>query len=146
MFHTVREDAPRSRLVALRRLSFLTTLSDAELRHVDALTCEVDVEPGTAFIKQGQIGREAFVVTAGEADVAIDGVSVARIGPGEVLGEMALLADAPRSATVTALTPMRVLVMDRGQFADLVRDPHFAKSLFEVELRRRGTTQPHLVR
>ncbi|MDT4918813.1 MAG: family transcriptional regulator, cyclic receptor protein, partial [Pseudonocardiales bacterium] len=97
--------APRSRLETLRRLSLFADLSDAELRLADSLMCEIDVAPGTAFIKQRQVGREAFVITSGTAEVTIDGVPVARLGPGDLVGETALLTDASRSATVTALTP-----------------------------------------
>lgn len=138
-------DAPPSRLAMLRTLSFFADLTEAELRHVDAASCEVDIAAGTVFIKQGHIGREAFVITAGLAEVSIDGVAVAQLGPGEPIGEMALLDGTPRSATVTALTPLSLLVMDRGQFAELVSDPHIAGSLHEVESRRRGAAGLDLV-
>jgi CRP-like cAMP-binding protein len=120
----------------LRGLSLFAGLSDAELRRVDALTCEIEVLPGTVLIKQGQVGREVFIVAAGIADVSIDRRNVARVGPGEPLGEMALLEGAPRSATVTALTPMRVLVLDPGQFADLLGNPQIDQTMHEVQTRR----------
>lgn len=130
-------DVPATRLAMLRELPMLAGLSDAQLRTVDALTCEIEVPAGTVLTKQGQIGREVFIVATGIADVEVDGRTVARVGRGEPLGEMALLEGAPRSATVTALTPMRVLVLDPGQFADLLGNPRIDQSIHEVQTRRR---------
>jgi CRP-like cAMP-binding protein len=143
--HPRSHHGPAGRLAALRRLSLFAGLAEADLRLVDACSCEVDIPAGTVFIKQGQVAREAFFVTQGEAVVSVDGRCVARIGPGEPVGEMALLDGVPRSATVTALTPMRVLVMDPGQFGELVRDANIAHNLNEVESRRRGAARLHPV-
>jgi CRP-like cAMP-binding protein len=129
-------DVPATRLAMLRALPLLADLSDAELRHVDARTCEIDVPRGAVLMRQGHVGREVFIVAAGVADVRIDGKTVARLGPGEPVGEMALLEGAPRSATVTALTPMRVLVLDPGQFAELVGNPRIDQAIHEVRTRR----------
>jgi CRP-like cAMP-binding protein len=134
--------SPTSELTRLRRLALFADLPAAELRHVDALTCEVNVPAGTVLIRQGQFGREAFVVSSGVADVSVDGWTVARVGPGEPLGEQALLEGSRRSATVTALTPMSVLVMDPRQFADLASNPRVAQHLDEVQERRRGAADP----
>jgi CRP-like cAMP-binding protein len=87
-------------------------------------------------MKQGQVGREVLVVAAGVADVSIDGKTVARVGVGEPLGEMALLEGAPRSATVTALTPMHILVLDPGQFAELLQNPRIDRTIHEMQTRR----------
>jgi len=136
-------DVPATRLAMLRKLSMFAGLTDAELCRVDALTCEISVLPGTVLMKQGQVGREVFVVAAGVADVSIDRRTVARVGPGEPLGEMALLEGAPRSATVTALTPMRVLVLDPGRFADLLGNPRIDQTIHVVQSRRhRGVGGP----
>lgn len=129
-------DVPPTRLALLRAMPLLAGLTDAELRRVDALTCEIEVPKGAVLMRQGHVGREVFIVATGEADVRIDGKTVARVGPGEPLGEMALLEDTPRSATVTALTPMRVLVLDPGQFADLLGNPRVDQSIHEVQTRR----------
>ena len=139
--------SPMSRLSRLRELTLFADLPAADLRHVDTLTCEVTVAAGTVLIRQGQLGREAFVVASGVADVAVDGWSVARVGAGEPLGERALLEGTRRSATVAAVTPMNVLVMDPRQFADLVSNPRIAASMAEVQFRRRGAAEhaPELV-
>jgi CRP-like cAMP-binding protein len=137
--------SPASELTRLRRLALFADLPAAELRHVDALTCEVSVPAGTVLIRQGQFGREAFIVTSGVADVSVDGWTVARVGPGEPLGELALLEGTRRCATVTALTPLSVLVMDPRQFADLASDPRIAQQLDEVRRRRRAAAEPTAV-
>jgi CRP-like cAMP-binding protein len=130
--------SPLSRLARLRQLLLFAGLPDGDLRRVDSLTCEIGVQAGTVLIRQGQVGREAFVVASGVADISVDGWTVARVGQGEPLGEMALLQGGRRTATVTALTPMNVLVMDPRQFADLLSNPRIVEALDEVESRRRG--------
>ncbi len=126
MFARRARTTPASRLDLLRKLAVFAELSDADLRRVDALACAITVARGNTLTRQGDVGREAFVVADGIADIQVDGRTIARVGVGEVLGERALLADEPRSATVSALTDMTVLVMDRTQFAELLDDPRIA--------------------
>ena len=135
--------SPLSRLARLRQLSLFAELPDGDLRRVDSLTCEITVPAGTTLIRQGQVGREAFVVANGVADVSVDGWTVARVGVGEPLGEMALLEGGRRTATVTALTPMNVLVMDPRQFGDLLSNPRIVTALDQVESRRRRGAAGH---
>jgi CRP/FNR family cyclic AMP-dependent transcriptional regulator len=139
---------PASQLTALRRLKIFEDFSTAELARVDALTCEMEIPSGRAVMTQGQVGREALIVLSGYADVEVDGEVVAHIGTGDIAGEMALLDGKPRSATVVAATDMRVLVLDRGQFSELLRNPRAALAVAgcvsrrlqdtEREIRRRG--------
>jgi CPA1 family monovalent cation:H+ antiporter len=142
MSHLHPHESPLSRLARLRELSLFAELPEGALRHVDTLTCEVGVPTGTVLIRQGQVGREAFVVAAGVAEVAVDGWPVAHVGAGEPLGEIALLEGGRRTATVTAATPMSLLVMDPGQFSDLVSDPCIAQRIDAVQSRRRGAAGP----
>jgi CRP-like cAMP-binding protein len=69
---------------------------------------------------QGDIGHEAFVVVDGSASVTRDGNEVVELGPGAVFGEMALIDRRPRNASVTATTPMRVLVIGKREFSGLL--------------------------
>lgn len=78
------------------------------------------VDVGAAVIKQGADGDEFFLVIEGQFDVRIDGRLVATAGAGDSFGELALLRDAPRSATVTATSPSIVLVVDRDDFLETV--------------------------
>jgi len=77
------------------------------------------IPAGHRLTREGVVGREAFVVLDGEADVFVDGELIATVGPGDVVGEVAIDAG-PRSATVRARTAMRVLVVG-GAFEDRVR-------------------------
>jgi len=85
------------------------------------------IQPGETLIAQGKAGREAFIVVSGEADVQVDGHVVARVRAGEVVGEMALLDNKPRSASVVAVTAMQVFVIDPREFAVLFSDPRTAR-------------------
>ena len=71
-------------------------------------------------MRQGDPGREAFVIADGRAKATIRGKMSATLGPGECFGEMALLHSAPRSATVTAESDMRLLVLGSRQFSELI--------------------------
>ncbi len=101
-------------------VALFSGLGRAALRVVGSLTTGVDGAAGTVWTTEGKPGLEAFVVVDGEASVSVDGREVAVLGPGAVFGEMAVLDRMPRTATVTALTPMRVLVMGTSEFRSLL--------------------------
>ena len=93
-----------------------------DLARIASLAEEVEAPAGRVLIRQGDRGREAFVISEGRAKVTIRGKKSARLGPGDCFGEMALLHSAPRSATVTAETDMRLLVLGSRQFSTLIED------------------------
>ena len=94
---------------------------------------ERSVPAGTTIIRQGDDhGMGFFVVSAGEAIVTVDGNEVARLGPGSYFGEVALISDRVRTASVTAATDMTVLVMMLTDFRAFVRsDAEVAWRLLE---------------
>ena len=98
---------------------------------------------GGVIIEQGTQGERMFVVVEGEVSVSLNGRELAIARPGEIVGEMALLSAAPRSATVTALTDCKLATIDRASFDVLLRTvPHFAgfvMSLMASRLRRAYT-------
>jgi CRP-like cAMP-binding protein len=104
----------------LRTLEVFKGCTDKELAIVNSLTTEIEAPPGEVLIDEGTPGSESFVIVSGDATVSAHGHEVARLGPGDFFGEMAVLASRPRSATVTATTPMMVLVLDRGQLFRLL--------------------------
>ena len=71
-------------------------------------------------MQEGERGREFFVIVSGEVEVRRKGRKLATLGPGSFVGEMALLSKAPRVATVTAVTPLDVLVITERAFLDLL--------------------------
>ena len=105
----------------LREVPFFKGLSKRELATVAQNTDEVDVQAGRVIAREGDFGQEFFVIIDGTAEVLRDGAPIAELGPGEFFGEMALLDEERRVATVKALSAMRVLVMTRQSFRDLDR-------------------------
>ena len=89
--------------------------------HVARLADEVGVSAGAALTRQGGYAQEFFVVVSGTADVHRDGERVGALGPGDFFGEVALLGPRwERTATVVASSPMRLLVLARRQFRELL--------------------------
>ena len=74
-------------------------------------------------MEEARPGLSAYLIVEGTASVTLKGKAVAELGPGEFVGEMALLDHSPRSATVTAQTPMRLLAMNPRSFASLLNQP-----------------------
>lgn len=114
----------------LRAIPLFSASSKKDLEKIARGADEISVEAGRVLTKEGDLGREAFVIIEGEASVTQDGSEVARLGPGDPFGEMALLDRAPRNATVTALTPMQLLVVGQREFGGLMDEsPGFAKPI-----------------
>lgn len=100
----------------------------------------VAVDAGRVLVREDTRGEEFFVILRGHVAVTRAGVPVATLGPGECFGEVALLDRAPRTATVTALTPLELLVCDRRQFKGLLDSvPALARNLLAVLAHRLRT-------
>jgi len=104
----------------LRDLPLFELCSKRDLRRIAALAEERLVDEGAELIREGEPGREFFVVVDGEVDVRRRGRRVARLGAGSYVGEIALLSRSPRTATVTAATPLRVLAISGVDFVRLL--------------------------
>jgi voltage-gated potassium channel len=94
--------------------------SKADLQRIAQIADEIDLPAGKVLIREGERGREFFVLAGGEVEVRRKGRKVATLGPGSFFGEMALLSKMPRTATVTAVTPLDVLVITDRAFLDLL--------------------------
>lgn len=93
---------------------------------------EVTLPAGRNLCEQGSIGREAFVIVGGSAEVRRNGRRVATLGPGDCFGELALLDHGPRTATVTAVTDIDVLVLGAREFAGILDEvPPIAHKLLK---------------
>lgn len=124
-------------LERLRLIDVFSSCDDDELRAIDALTDEVQVPAGREIIRQGDLGREFIVIVAGEASVQRDGAEVNRLAAGGYFGELALLAQVERNASVIALTDMTLDVIDRRAFQTLLDDtPHLTRKLLEATASR----------
>jgi len=109
-----------SRNEHLKALPIFGSASPRELDRIATLTTTLLIEPGRVLCTEGSVGREFFVIESGEAVVTAGGVELARLGPGSFFGEIALLGHELRTATVTTLTPMTVLVQTPNEFHELV--------------------------
>jgi CRP-like cAMP-binding protein len=105
----------------LRELDLFSGLSGRDLDEVARLTDEVDVEAGRVLGREGDVAYEFFVIEEGTASVDVDGQHVVDLGPGEWFGEIGLLAAERRTATVTALTSMRLAVIFGPNFRSLTQ-------------------------
>jgi CRP-like cAMP-binding protein len=104
----------------LRGVWLFESCSRAELTTLARTTTSVGVPTGKVLAREGEIGREFFVVVTGRVEAARSGTHVASLGPGEFFGEMALLDRQPRSATVTAVEPSELLVLTRPEFIGVI--------------------------
>ena len=109
-----------TKAAALGRCPFFAELSRGELMELAKATEDLEVEKGKVLTREGESGREFFVIIEGEVSVTKDGNEVRREGPGDFFGEIALLEDRPRTATVTAVTPLRFFVLTRQSFRSLL--------------------------
>jgi CRP-like cAMP-binding protein len=96
--------------------------SKRELTKIASLADELDLPAGATLTKEGRTGREFCVLVAGAADVHAGGKKLATLSDGDFFGEIALVLDAPRSATVSATTPVQLLVLERRGFRRLMEE------------------------
>jgi CRP-like cAMP-binding protein len=106
----------------LRKVPLFQHCSKREFQEVARLADEIDLREGKEMTRQGQRGREFFVLLEGSADVIKDGRRINTLGAGDFFGEIALVSDVPRTATVTATSPVRALVVTARSFKRLLDD------------------------
>jgi monovalent cation:H+ antiporter, CPA1 family len=112
-------------------------LSKKQRKAVARLLTPVTVAQGTVLTREGDLGREAMVISSGTARVERDGTQIAMLGPGEIFGELSLLTGARRMAMVTAETDMVVAALSRQEFASLLdTNPDVAQKILVHALRR----------
>ena len=107
----------------LRQVPLFSGLSQRQLKQLARGFKEREFRPGTSMVRQGEMsGVGFFVITGGEASVSVDGMEVARLGPGDHFGELALISEQVRSATVTAEGPLQCLVMAFWDFRRFAKE------------------------
>jgi CRP/FNR family transcriptional regulator, cyclic AMP receptor protein len=107
------------RIDRLRAVPLFGGCTEKELAFISSRTDEVDVPAGRVLCEKGKSGGDFFVILEGRAEVdAPQGKRM--LGPGEFFGEIALIDNGPRTATVTSATPMRCLVLGHSQFRDVL--------------------------
>ena len=101
-------------------------------------------QPGEVIMHKGEIGRELYLISRGEVEILGDsGQVVATLGEGHFFGEIGLLTSAPRNATVRAQTYCDLFMLDKSDFARVLRDrPHFLEAIMEVAQTRYNVAVP----
>ena len=89
--------------------AFMAGIPEDELDAVASAASEREFAAGETLMSEGDFGHCLFLVEDGTADVSVDGTSVGRVGPGEVIGEVAVLASGRRTASVVATSPVRAI-------------------------------------
>jgi CRP-like cAMP-binding protein len=127
----------------LRRVPLFAECSKGELRKLAAIADEVTLREGTVLTREGRSAHEFFVLIDGTVRVTTGSRKLADLGPGEWLGEIALLTKAPRTATATATSPVDALVIVDRDFRRVVAEiPSIAmKMLSSVAERLQRTAQ-----
>ena len=117
----------------LRAISLFADLSDAELTTVAAAAREIDLPAGETLTAEGAFGHALFAVEEGTAEVLTEGVVVGTVRPGDVVGEIAVVASGRRTATVVATSPMRLIALFKRDVWALERSvPEIAARLQEL--------------
>src|SRR5262245_60659267 len=106
----------------LRRAPLFANCSKKELAAISGIADEIDLKEGKELTRQGSSGREFFVLIEGTADVVKDGKKVNSLQGGDFFGEIALVHHGPRTATVTATSPVRTLVITERNFKRLLEE------------------------
>jgi CRP/FNR family cyclic AMP-dependent transcriptional regulator len=110
------------KIAAIANVPLFARCSKRDLGRIALLADEIDLPSGKTLTKQGAPGREFFVILEGSAEVRQDTRLLKPLGPGDFFGEIALVTDVPRTASVTASTPIRALVITDRAFRDLLRN------------------------
>jgi CRP-like cAMP-binding protein len=106
----------------LKGVPLFATCSKSELQRLASLADELDLAEGATLIREGERGREFIVVAEGAVRVTRNGKTLRDLGSGDFIGEIALVADVPRTATVTATTPVRLLVITDRAFRSVLEE------------------------
>jgi CRP-like cAMP-binding protein len=107
---------------ALRAVPFFSALNQRQAKRLGSKFKERRFDAGTAVVQEGTMsGIGFFIITDGEATVTVDGNEVAKLGPGDHFGELALIAERERTATVTARTPLDCLELAVWDFREFVQ-------------------------
>jgi CRP-like cAMP-binding protein len=124
------------RIENLRGIELFSELSDKAIEHLANNMTECDVEPGHILVHKGMPGAGLFVIESGEVEVDLISRKVT-LGPGEFIGELALLTESAHTGRATAKTPVKAIALGREEFSELLHsEPSMALSMLTVLARR----------
>lgn len=138
----MRRGIPSKVIAAFKRIPLFAALSKRGLRAVVQEATELDIPAGKTVVREGDTGRHLYVILEGRASVARRGRRIGELASGEFFGELALLDHRPRSATVTAVSDMRVLVLGPQKLDVLIeREPAMARRMLQEMAKRVRTDE-----
>ena len=133
---------PESQVELLKRVPLFSDLDDRELKQLAASMKERTFASGDAITEEGKGGVGFFVIADGKAMVSVGGSEVRTLGAGDYFGEIGLIADVDRTATITADGPLRCYGMTSWDFRPLVEsNASIAWKLLQELARRAGAAQ-----
>ena len=125
------------KIEALKRSPLFADLSRKELIQLARVTDDAEVPDGKVLCREGDLGREFFVLVEGSVDVTKKGRRVATLAAGDFVGEISLLETMPRTATVTAKTPLRFFVLTPKDFRQVLdENPSVERKILRALARR----------
>lgn len=124
----------------LKRIPLFADLSERDREQVARWADEVDIKAGKHLVDQGRFAYEFFVIEEGTAEVTRDGGHLTDLGPGDFFGEIGILGDEPRTASVVATTDMTLIVMTDRDFREMTRSMSKVAETIRntMELRMKG--------
>ena len=142
MLTLIRRQAPA--VDRLKSMDQFRGYKKAQLREVARLAQQVKVGQGEILVREGQFGKEFFLILSGTAEVTQKGRLVNALGPGDFFGELAALNRGPRNATVTALCDLDLLVIGRREYNAMLKIPEFRDALLKSMANRMQTIDAQL--
>jgi CRP/FNR family transcriptional regulator, cyclic AMP receptor protein len=125
------------KLELLARVPLFSGLGKGSLAQIAKLADEIDLPAGKQLLQQGDHPHEFFLIVDGSVRIDRDGAQINTLGPGDFLGEIALLDGGQRSATATAVTPVNLLILGQREFNTLLNDyPDIRTSVLTALARR----------
>ena len=121
----------------LEKIPLFQGLSKKQLRDISGLATRLNEPAGAELTKEGKVGRELIIVLEGEIEIRVGDRVVATRGPGTYVGEIALLDNRPRTATVVAKTPVVIEVIGQREFRSLLADaPELSEEIMSTMAQR----------
>ena len=138
----IRKDKRAGTVDDLRHIALFAKMDNSGLQRLAELGEPVDAQPGALLMDQGDVGIECFLILEGEAGIKSAGDHLVTLGPGSIVGEMALVGHKPRNASVVAQSPMRLLSFDIGAFKRLLDEMPLARDYIYSVLNARTAGKP----
>ena len=124
----------------LKTVPLFAGLSPAELRRLSGVTDEVVVPAGTRLIDEGRYSHEFLLIQEGNVDVRRGGELLAQLGPGDFAGEIGVMQDARRNASVVASTPLTAIVMTARDLRQVTQEMPSVAALIDAAIAARSAT------